>query len=163
VLSGILIGSFGGLISRAREGDLGLGPYAAAALFAFGVFFSTFAFNIFFMNLPVEGDPVEFSEYFKSRPKQHLLGLLGGVIWFTGTLAGLVSISVPETLQPAVPARFLMAQGSAIIAALLGIVVWREIKGSDVRVKILAGLMIVLFVCGLAMIGLAPLYLRKPA
>jgi len=46
---------------------------------------------------------------------------------------------------------------------VLGIVVWREIKGSDPRVKILAALMIVLFVCGLAMIGLAPMYLRKPA
>src|SRR3984893_5335561 len=56
VVSGILIGSFGGLMSKAREGDLGLGPYSSTAVFAFGAFFSTFVFNIFFMNLPVEGE-----------------------------------------------------------------------------------------------------------
>jgi len=161
VLGGILIGSFGGLLAKAREGDLGLGPYSSGMLFALGVFFSTFVFNIFFMNLPVEGDPVDFGSYFKSRAKQHLMGLLGGVLWFVGTLAALVSFSAPEALQPTVLPRFLLAQGSPIIAALLGILVWREIKGSDVRVKILAALMIVLFVCGLAMIGLAPLYMRK--
>jgi glucose uptake protein len=163
ILSGILIGSFGGLFGKAREGDLGLGPYASGAVFAFGVFFSTFVFNIFFMNLPVEGDPVDFGAYFKSRTRQHVLGLMGGFLWFAGTLAGLIAVSVPETLQPTVLPRFLMAQGPPVIAALLGIIVWKEIKGSDVRVRILAAMMIVLFVCGLAMIGLAPLYLRKAA
>jgi len=75
----------------------------------------------------------------------------------------LVSLSVPETLQPDSLVRFLLATGSPIVAAVFGIVVWKELKGGDMRVKILAALMIALFVCGLAMIGVAPLYLHKPA
>ena len=54
-----------------------------------------------------------------------------------------------------------MAQGAPVLAALWGIVVFREFKNSDVRVKVLGTLMLVLFVCGLAMIGLAPQLLRK--
>jgi glucose uptake protein len=158
---GILMGSIGGMVARAREGEIGLGPYSTAALFGAGVFFSSFVFNIFFMNLPVEGQPVEFSEYFKSRPFQHIAGLLGGVLWYGGVVAGMVATQVPETLQPAPIVRLFLSQASPVVAALLGIIVWRELKESDMRVKILAALMIILFVCGLAMIGLSPMYVRK--
>jgi glucose uptake protein len=158
---GILMGSIGGMIARAREGEMGLGPYATSALFGAGVFFSSFIFNIFFMNLPVEGQPVEFSAYFKSRPVQHICGLLGGVLWFGGVVSGMVATSVPETLQPGPMVRLFLSQASPVVAALLGIIVWRELKESDMRVKILAALMIILFVCGLAMIGLSPMYVRK--
>jgi len=158
---GILMGSIGGMVSRAREGEMGLGPYATAALFGAGVFFSSFIFNIFFMNLPVEGQPVEFSAYFKSRPFQHIAGLLGGVLWYGGVVAGMVATQVPETLQPAPMVRLFLSQASPVVASLFGIIVWRELKESDMRVKILAALMIILFVCGLAMIGLSPMYVRK--
>ena len=47
------------------------------------------------------------------------------------------------------------------MAALWGIVVFREFKTSDIRVKLMGTLMLVLFLCGLCMIGLAPLLLRK--
>jgi glucose uptake protein len=57
--------------------------------------------------------------------------------------------------------RFMMAQGSPVLAALWGILVFREFKNSDVRVKVLGTLMLVLFVCGLAMIGLAPQLLPR--
>jgi glucose uptake protein len=56
---------------------------------------------------------------------------------------------------------FMMAQGSPVLAALWGILVFREFKNSDVRVKVLGTLMLVLFVCGLAMIGLAPQLLPR--
>ena len=161
VVSGLLMGSIGGLMAKAREGDLGMGPYAAGAMFALGVFVSSFVYVVFLMNLPVEGEPLEFTAYFKGRLGQHILSFLGGVLWYLGILAALVGSSVPETLQPQEPLRFLLAQGAAVVAALLGIVAWRELKGGDMRVRILAALMLVLFVCGLTMIGLAPLYVTK--
>jgi len=160
-VGGIFIGSIGGIVARARSGDLGLGPYATAVLFALGVFFSSFAFNIFFMNLPVEGEPLEFSDYFKGRLKQHLAGVIGGMVWFAGIAAGMVATAVPETLQPSPLVRLLLSQASPVVAAIIGIVFWHELRNSDMRVKILAGLMIVLFVCGLAMIGLSPMYVRQ--
>lgn len=161
LVGGILMGSIGGMVQKAREGDLGMGPYATAAMFAFGVFFSSLVFNIFFMNLPVEGEPVDFTAYFKSRPRQHIVGLLGGVLWFAGLAAGMVATQVAETLQPNPMMRLMYAQAWPVVAAIFGILFFGELKGSDMRVKVLAGLMIVLFLCGLAMIGLSPMYVRQ--
>jgi glucose uptake protein len=55
----------------------------------------------------------------------------------------------------------MLAQGAPVLAALWGIVVFREFKNSDLRVKLMGTLMLVLFLCGMAMIGLAPLFLHK--
>jgi glucose uptake protein len=161
MFGGLLMGSVGGLIAKAREGDLGLGPYAISAVIGFGIFFSSLVFNIFFMNLPVEGEPVDFGAYFKSKPRQHVMGLFGGALWYCGLLGGMVATHVPEALQPAPLLRLMLGQGAPVVAAILGILFLRELKGSDMRVKVLAALMIILFVCGLAMIGLSPMYLRK--
>ena len=160
-LAGFLIGGFAPLVDTARQGDMGLGPYAVGFIFAFGVFFSSFVFDIFFVNLPVEGDPVEFAWYLNGRLKQHLAGLASGIVWYSGILLAWVCTSVPEAIQGAPVLRFLVAQGSPVLAALWGIVVFREFQNSDVRVKLMGTLMLVLFLCGLAMIGLAPLFLHK--
>jgi len=161
VLAGLVLGAFTPLVEKARQGDLGLGPYAVGFVFAFGVFFSSFVFDIFFMNLPLDGDPVEFGMYLSGGLKQHLSGVVSGLVWYTGILAAWVCTSVPETLQGAPLERFLLAQASPVLAALWGIVVFREFKNSDIRVKVLGMLMLVAFLCGLCMIGLAPLFLRK--
>jgi len=161
VFAGLLLGCFGGLIGKARGGELGLGPYALTALFALGVFVSSLVYGVFFMNLPVQGEPLEFPAFFKSPARQHFLGLTGGILWYLGTLGAWIAISVPESLQPGPPARQLLLQAYPIVAALFGIFAWKELKGGDMRLKILAALMIALFLCGLAMLGLAPAYLVK--
>jgi len=161
LLAGLLIGGCTPLVEKARQGDLGLGPYAVGFVFAFGVFFSSFVYDIFFMNLPVEGDPAEFGWYLNGSLKQHLSGLASGFLWYTGIVSAWVCTSVPEAMQGAPLPRFLLAQGSPVLAALWGIVVFREFKNSDIRVKLMGTLMLVLFLCGLCMIGLAPLLLRK--
>ncbi len=161
LVAGMLIGSFAPMLDKARMGDLGLGPYALSTVFAFGVFFSSLVFNIFFMNLPVEGEPVDLGAYFNGRLKQHLLGVSAGVIWLTGVLALMVAGSVPEQLQVPGLERYLLSQGAPVLTALWGIVVFREFKDGDVRIKTLGALMLVLLLCGMVMIGLAPLYLRK--
>jgi glucose uptake protein len=161
VLAGLLIGGFTPIVEKARQGDLGMGPYSLGFIFAFGVFFSSFVFDIFFMNLPVEGDPVEFGWYLNGGLKQHLSGFVSGFVWYTGMVSAWVCTSVPEAMQGEPLPRFLLAQGSPVLAALWGILVFREFKNSDIRVKLLGTLMLVLFLCGLCMIGLAPLLLRK--
>lgn len=159
--AGLLLGSFAPLVDKARIGDLGLGPYAVGLIFALGVFFSSFVLDVFFMNLPVEGDPLEFSAYLHGPRKQHLAGLVSGFIWYAGMVLAWVCVSVPEAIQGGPMLRFLLAQGSPVLAALWGIVVFREFKGSDARVNLMGTLMLALFVCGLAMIGLAPLLVPK--
>ena len=161
VAAGMLLGVFTPLVDKARQGDLGLGPYALGAIFAFGVFFSSFVYDIFFMNLPVEGAPVELGGYFSGSLKQHLAGLVSGVIWYAGILSAWLCASVPETIQGEPVLRFGLAQGSPVVAALWGIVVFREFKNSDMRVKVLGTFMLVLLLCGIAMFGMAPMFLRK--
>ncbi|MGE5489604.1 MAG: multidrug DMT transporter permease [bacterium] len=154
VVSGVLMGSFYPLIEMSRQGDDGLGPYAISFLFAFGIFASTFVYNLFFMNLPVQGEPVEIPEYFRGTVKQHLLGLAGGVIWATGTYASFVVASAPDArLSPAISFGF--GQGAALIAALWGLLLWKEFRGAVPKVRLYLGLMIALFAIGLTLISLA--------
>ncbi|MGA9626723.1 MAG: hypothetical protein WBL65_19110 [Bryobacteraceae bacterium] len=160
LVSGLLIGSFFPLVDKAREGELGLGPYAVAAVFAVGVFISTFVFNVFLMNLPVEGEPLEVLDIFKSTPKQHLLGLAGGVVWCTGMVTSLAAASAPAAAQVGTVEGCFLAEGFPLIAALWGILAWKELKGADLRVKTLAVCMFLLFVCGLLVISQAPLHMR---
>ncbi len=162
IISGLIMGSFAPLLDKARQGDLGMGPYAIVGMFALGAFFSTFVYTMFFMNLPVEGEPVEISDYFSARPKQHLFGWLGGFVWCTGTLAGMVALAAPDAAQPGLATRALLGHAAPLLTVLVGIVVWKELKGSDLRVRSLTLLMAVLYACGVVIVSLAPFYIRQP-
>ena len=159
--AGLLLGGFVPLMEKSRQGDLGLGPYAAGFLFALAVFLSTFVYEIFFVNLPVEGDPVELGAYLTGSMGQHLAGFVSGCVWFAGTILAWVCASVPEAMQPQPTVRSLLSQGAPVLAALWGIVVFREFKDGDMRVKVLAALMLVLLVCGMAMLDLAPVLIPR--
>jgi glucose uptake protein len=163
--SGVLMGSFYPLVVMAKSndwggtaGDNGLGPYSVAVVFALGIFFSTFVFNLFFMNLPVQGEPLELPDYFKGLPKQHLLGLVGGIVWCSGTIANFVASSAPEAVQVGPAISLALGQGAAMVSALWGLLLWKEFEGADPRIKALVFIMFVLFIAGLAMISVAPLY-----
>jgi len=158
--SGLLMGAFYPLVELAKRGEWGLGPYAVAFVFALGVFVSTFVFNLFFMNLPVEGEPVEILEYFRGKWRQHLLGWLGGVIWATGTIANFVAASAPRQVQVGPAVSYAMGQGATLVSALWGLLVWKEFCGASGVVKLLLALMLVLFAAGLGLVSVAPLYAR---
>jgi glucose uptake protein len=161
LVSGLLMGSFAPLIQNSMEGELGLGPYSVAAVFGVGVFFSTFAFNMFFVNLAVEGDPVEIGDYFKARATLHLLGLSGGVLWALGATAALVAGAAPMGTRLSPSLAYQLSQGFAVIAALWGLLVWREFRGSDLKIKLTTVLMLLLYIGGLVLISMAPLYVRR--
>jgi len=156
--AGLLMGLFYPLVEKGKAGEIGLGPYAIAVVFSLGVFLSTFVFNLFFMNLPVEGEPVEIRDYFKGTLKQHLLGWIGGAIWITGTVASFAAASAPDTVQIGPAISYAVGQGATMVSALWGILVWHEFKGADTGVKAFVTLMLVLFVAGLAMVSVAPLF-----
>lgn len=159
VASGLLMGAFYPLVELGKQSGPGLGPYAIGFVFAFGIFCSTFVFNFFFMNLPVEGEPVEILDYFKGTKKQHALGVIGGVIWTAGTLSNFAVSSAPDAhVGPAI--SYALGQGATLISALWGLLVWKEFRGADARVKILLTAMLVLFGGGLALVSIAPLYGR---
>jgi glucose uptake protein len=157
VVAGLLMGSFYPLVEMGKAGETGLGPYAIGFVFALGVFFSTFVFNLFFMNLPVEGEPVAIFEYFKGSLKNHLLGVAGGMIWAVGTIANFVAASSPEEVNVGPAVSYALGQGATMISALWGLLVWKEFAGADARTRTLVIAMLILFVVGLALISIAPL------
>jgi glucose uptake protein len=156
--SGALMGSFYPLVEMAQAGDSGLGPYAIAFVFALGVFASTFVFNLYFMNLPVQGEPLEIFDYFEGTGKRHVLGLLGGMIWAAGTVASFVAASAPPEARVGPEVRYVLLQAATMVSALWGLLAWREFAGADFKVKTYLVLMFVLFAAGLAMVSAAPLF-----
>lgn len=151
--AGLLLGSFSPLIQMARTGENGLGPYSEGFIFAIGVFFSTFVFNLFFMNLPVKGGPIDMGDYFRAPMKRHWLGFVGGLVWYIGAIASLLASRVEGAarIQPSVV--YALGQAGIIIAAACGLYLWQEFAGADSKVKTWLGLMLALLAIGIGLVS----------
>jgi glucose uptake protein len=160
ILGGLILGSYVPLISSAMEGEVGVGPYSLCVLFSIGIFLSTFFFNLFFMNLPVSGPPIEVFDYFKSTMRQHLLGLGSGALWILGLLASMAAAAVDATASVGVGLGYGLLQGSVLVAALWGLLVWKEFAGADGRIRAMLLTMLVLFVCGIGLVAVAPVWTK---
>jgi len=114
------------------------------------------------MNLPVEGDPVGIVDYLGVSPLTHGWGLIAGFVWCTGTLALWVVARTPDLWQDSRPLAFALSQGVPLVAAIWGLLVWREFRGADLRVKILTVLLLVMLASGLALLAMAPVHMPKP-
>jgi glucose uptake protein len=158
VIGGVLMGMFFPLVELGKKGPGGLGPYAIGFVFSAGIFLSTFVFNAYFLRKPVQGEPLRFSDYFKGTFKEHFWGIVGGVVWAVGTLSSFVAASAPRELQVGPAISYALGQGSTMVGAFWGVVVWKEFAGGASLVKRLLVLMFILFVFGLAVVSIAPLY-----
>lgn len=158
LVSGVFMGLFYPLVEMSKLGDIGLGPYAAAFFFAAGVFVSTPVFNLFFMNLPVEGEPVSFRDYLRGSFREHMLGWLGGAIWCTGAVASFVAASAPSRVNVGPAVSYGIGQGATLVSTLWGLLYWKEFAGATGGVMARIALTLILFMAGLTAISVAPLY-----
>lgn len=158
LVAGVLMGSFYPLLQNAMVPEIGLGAYSVAFVFSLGVFFSTFVFNLVFMNLPIEGAPIEITEYFKGTLKSHGLGILGGIIWAVGLITNLLAATGEGNAKVGPAVSIGVGQCAAMVSTLWGLLVWREFAGADSKVKSLVACMLVLFIGGLSLVALAPLH-----
>ncbi len=155
VCAGLLMSWFSPLVNRVVDMDFAgtaprpgmMTPYAAFFLFTLGVFASNFVFNTIMMKRPVSGKPVNVSEWFKGGMLVHLVGVLGGCIWATGTLLSFVTAG---TAGAAI--AYALGQGATLVSALWGILVWKEFAGAPKKSVVLNFAMIALFVAGLALL-----------
>jgi len=152
LLGGLLLGSFLPLIDLARAGENGLGPYSVGWMFALGALITTFMFNLFFMNLPVQGKPIGFPEYFKARLTQHLRGLLGGILLYIAVIAGFIAARAEGAAQVQPFVAWGLGQIGIVVAVLWGILNWKEFSDANSGVKMQLALMLAFLIVG---IGLA--------
>ncbi len=161
VVGGILMGMFYPLVEIGKTGEKGLGPYAVGFVFGLGVLASVFVYNLYFMRFPIEGPRLSFGDYLKGNWWVHLLGIVGGAMWMTGSLANFVAASAPKALQVGPAISYAIGQGSTMVGALWGVLVWKEFAGGGARVNRLLALMFALFLTGLAVVSIAPLYAAR--
>jgi glucose uptake protein len=91
----------------------------------------------------------------------HFLGIVGGMVWIAGSLSNFVAASAPRELQVGPAISYAIGQGSTMVGALWGVLVWREFAGGGARVTRLLVLMFVLFVTGLGVVSIAPLFAAR--
>jgi glucose uptake protein len=138
------------LINKARDGEAGLGPYALMALFSLGVFVSTFVFDLFLINLPLEGEPIEPFEYVRGSLKTHLAGIVAGILLCTGILAELVSAGGPPEAQPGMLVSYGLKQLAPLVGGCAGVWIWKEMQDAEGRVRAIFYTFALLFVVGAA-------------
>ncbi|MBO0938323.1 multidrug DMT transporter permease [Fibrella sp. HMF5335] len=124
-----------------------LSPYTAVVFFAVGILLSNIVFNTLLMFRPFVGTPVSYADYFLGSGRDHLTGILGGMIWCLGMS---FSILASDKAGPAI--SYGLGQGATVVAALWGIYVWREFKNAPTRVLTLLNLMLLCYVVGLGLL-----------
>jgi len=150
VTAGLLLGSLNPVINLARAGENGLGPYSLGFVFAAGVLFSTLVFNLFFINLPVEGEPADMIVYFRAQMSLHGVGLLGGIIWYGGAVATLVAARAEGAAYVMPALSYAITSAAVLVGTLWGIAVWKELESTNPAVKTWLGLVLILLAAGIA-------------
>jgi glucose uptake protein len=123
-----------------------LTPYVALVGFGFGVLASNIVWNTAFMKFGRVG----YRDYFRGRFKLHAIGILGGCIWMAALSFNVIASSVAG---PAI--SYALGQGATLVAALWGLVVWREFRDAPAGTSKFLGLMLAGYTCGLVLIGAA--------
>lgn len=154
LVAGCLMGFFYPLLTRSISPGFNaqpirpgmLTPYVALFAFGAGVFFSNFVWNTAFMRF----GRVTYSQYFRGGLRLHLIGILGGCIWMLALSANVLAASVAG---PAI--SYALGQGATLVAALWGLLIWREFRGVPAGTGKYIVLMLAGYAAGLALIGSA--------
>lgn len=147
IVSGVLMGLWAPFSTRALTHGNTLGPYSVCVFLTLGALLSCLIWNIHFMKHPLVGEPVNFSGYFKGPASGHVLGLIGGGIWSTGTVFSLVAASLTG-----VAISYAIGQSAPMVAALWGVFAWKEFAGANRAAKSYLGLMFVFYVLAIVLL-----------
>lgn len=156
IVAGCLMGLFYKYVALSMFPDFAnplpgkLSPYSAVFVFANGILVSNFVFNTLLMRKPIEGEPLNLKSYLQGNSKNHIMGILGGVIWCIGMS---FSILASDKAGPAI--SYGLGQGATVVAALWGIYIWKEFRGAPKGVPSMLNLMLLVYAAGLSLIVLA--------
>jgi len=150
VVSGVLMGLWNPFTAYGATRGNALTPYSSVVFLTLGALLSCFLWNLYFMKKPLVGKPVGFSGFFSGPPSGHLLGLLGGVIWGTGTVFNVVAGKAT-----AFAISYAIGQSAPMVAALWGVLAWKEFAGSGPRAKLYLTLMFVFYALAILLVARA--------
>jgi len=123
-----------------------LTPYVALFCFGAGVLTSNIVWNTIYMRVGGVG----YREYFRGSAKLHAIGILGGCIWMAALSFNVIASSVAG---PAI--SYALGQGATLVAAIWGLVIWREFRAAPAGTSKYLALMLAGYTSGLALIGAA--------
>ena len=150
VVSGVLMGLWAPFVARAMTNGNTLGPYSIAVFLTLGALLSCLIWNVYFMKRPLAGEPVSFAGYFSGPISGHALGLLGGFIWGTGMVFNLVAAKFTS-----VAIAYSIGQSAPMVAALWGVLVWKEFDGAPGKAKLYLALMFIFYSLGILLVARA--------
>ncbi|HEY4840776.1 MAG TPA: AcrB/AcrD/AcrF family protein [Terriglobales bacterium] len=150
VVSGVLMGLWAPFVARAMTHGNTLGPYSIAVFLTLGALLSCAIWNVYFMKHPLVGEPVNFSGLFSGPISGHALGLLGGFIWGIGMVFNLVAASFTG-----VAISYAIGQSAPMVAALWGVLAWKEFAGAPSKAKMYLALMFIFYCVGILLVARA--------
>ena len=150
LVSGLLMGLFAPLVTRALTVGQPLGPYTLAVCFTLGALLCCVPVNTYFMRRPLAGPPVTFADYAAAPWREHALGLFGGVVWGIGGVFNFVAAAVVG-----VAISYAIGQAAPMVAAAWGVLVWREFRGAPRRSTLSLTVMFICYLLAIAVIARA--------
>ncbi len=150
IVSGVLMGLWAPFVTHAMTRGNTLGPYSVAVFLTLGALLSCSIWNVYFMKHPLVGEPVSFGGFFSAAPSGHLLGILGGVIWGTGMVFNLVAANFTG-----VAISYAIGQSAPMVAALWGVLAWKEFAGAGPRAKVYLTMMFVFYCLAILLVAKA--------
>jgi glucose uptake protein len=150
LISGFLIGFFPPFVTAAITGGHPLDAYTVSTFFTLGAFVATFVAIPILIRRPLIGEAGRLGGYLQGRASWHVLGILAGALWCSGTVfnfisAGLVGIAISVGV----------GCGAPMVGALWGVLVWGEFAKGSPRAKALIAAALVLYVIGVAAMSIA--------
>lgn len=150
IVSGILMGLWNPFVTYGATRGNPLTPYSSVVFLTLGALMSCFIWNVIFMRYPLVGEPVSFSGFFSGPPSGHLLGLFGGIVWGTGTMFNVVAGG-----SAGYALSYAIGQSAPMVAALWGLLVWKEFAGAGSRAKVFVSLMFVFYALAIFLVARA--------
>ena len=156
IIAGVLMGFFYKYVAVSMVSNFGLPeagkltPYTALVCFAVGVVVSNFLFNGLLMRFPFAGSRLSIKDYLNGSAKDHLIGILGGIIWHAG-----MSFNIIASGEAGPAISYGLGQGATVIAAIWGIFVWKEFANASQKTYRNLYFMLLLYIIGIVLIILA--------
>jgi glucose uptake protein len=150
IVSGVLMGLWNPFVAYGATRGNALTPYSSVVFLTLGALLSCLIWNTYFMKHPLVGEPVGFSGFFKAPPSGHALGLLGGLIWGTGTMFNVVAGKAT-----AFAISYAIGQSAPMVGALWGIFAWKEFAGAPGKARVYLAMMFVFYFLGILLVAKA--------